>query len=296
VEKNPASPNITSHAIVSIETGEDRYDCFKKLVLTLKFRISLNKAWEVSGKPKENFSIILKPAIVYSRSGINSALSVDPELISLLVQYIRAMEFTNITIQVDQKMEAAQFLSALANQKARVVETGEELVMHDFGSFLEYHEVDKAWHDADFRISFAKNRTSRINFYEGSISNIGFGSKLKAKKCHTNGRKIFSYEFSVLLADRIPVHFGFIDAWISADGKDGNRSIETNGLLGSANLLALDWVAGEKMNVNPAFNPVIQEAMHRWGTMTIIRMGNMTPWPGWKNPGAGMVALKNLFV
>jgi hypothetical protein len=52
---------------------------------------------------------------------------------------------------------------------------------------------------------------------------------------------------------------------------------------------------GEKMNLNPAYNTVVQEAIYRWGTVKVVRLGNMTPWAAWKNPSAVAVLLNNLF-
>jgi len=147
--------------------------------------------------------------------------------------------------------------------------------------------VGKTWHDADFRISFAKNKTHWQCFYTGCLKNVYGCLPEWDKMKHYHGKSIEFYEACILIADRFPVHFGFLDAWVSGDGFSGHvrdaKPNLTRTIIASENILALDWVMGEKMDVNPMYNYVIQEAMYRWGTINIIRYGNMTPWHSWKN-------------
>jgi hypothetical protein len=102
---------------------------------------------------------------------------------------------------------------------------------------------------------------------------------------HGKGREFF--ECCILILDAFPVHFGFLDAWVSADGfaghvRDGKPN-QTKTILASKNVFALDWVAGEKMGLDPSLNYVIQEAIYRWGAIRIDRRGNMSPWRPWTN-------------
>jgi hypothetical protein len=104
---------------------------------------------------------------------------------------------------------------------------------------------------------------------------------------HYHGKDREFYECCILAVDRFPVHFGFLDAWVSGDGFSGHvrdaKPNLTRTIFASDNIYALDWVMGEKMEINPAHNYVIQEAMFRWGTIQINRVGNMTPWYPWEN-------------
>ena len=118
------------------------------------------------------------------------------------------------------------------------------------------------------------------------------------KMDHYHGKGIEFYEATVLIAESIPVNFGFLDAWISGDGLTGHvRDADPNStysFLASDNIFALDWVAGEKMDINPAHNYVLQEAMHRWGTINITRVGNITAWEKWDNVRPFVVVALNI--
>jgi hypothetical protein len=98
-------------------------------------------------------------------------------------------------------------------------------------------------------------------------------------------------ERAVLVADRAPAHFGFMDAWASRDGL-GAANL-TRSVLASPNVLALDWVVGEMMDLDPALNLVVQEGLHRWGRIDIVRRGNLTPWYPWRNVAPLLVFLSS---
>jgi hypothetical protein len=147
--------------------------------------------------------------------------------------------------------------------------------------------VGRTWHAADYRISFAKNKTDWRCFYAGCLLNV-YGCLPEWDRLrHYQGKGREFYECCILMADRFPVHFGFLDAWVSGDGFSGPvrdaRPKPTRTIFASDNIYALDWVMGEKMEINPALNSVIQEAMFRWGPIHLTRTGNMTPWYPWDN-------------
>ena len=58
-----------------------------------------------------------------------------------------------------------------------------------------------------------------------------------------------------------PVHFGFIDAVISADGAFGFRGDKTpestNTVIGGRDLIAVDWVGARKMGLDPTDSVVM---------------------------------------
>ncbi|MDN3657854.1 DUF362 domain-containing protein [Ferruginibacter paludis] len=259
--------------IVCIKSGADKTAAMLELIVAADLIRSIEQEWKVSGKTKESFLVVIKPAFGIDKHATDCL--VDAELLSLCAGQIKQAGFSNTIVT-----------QARANKNTAEVE-------FDFGSFLGKYLVEKSWYDADFRISFAKNQTDSRNFYTGCISTVG--SDRGWKRIHSNGKKARQPEFAVLFADRLKVHFGFVDAWISFDGNSGSRQKQTQTLMASSNILALDWVMGEKMNLNPGFNPVMQEAMHRWGVTKIVRQGNMTPWENWENPSILSVTLKNLF-
>ena len=152
---------------------------------------------------------------------------------------------------------------------------------------LGQHFVGRSWRDADYRISFAKNKTHWQCFYTGCLKNIYGCLPAWDKMKHYHGKGREYYQCCILILDRFPVHFGFLDAWVSGDGFSGHvrdaKPNPTHTIMASENIFALDWVVGEKIGVNPALNYVVQEALHRWGAIHITRVGNLTEWRPWTN-------------
>jgi uncharacterized protein (DUF362 family) len=169
----------------------------------------------------------------------------------------------------------------------RIEDLSEQKVPFNYGGVLGHHSVGRTWMEADYRISFAKNKTHWQCFYTGCLKNI-YGCLPewdKMKHYHGRGREFF--ECCILILDAFPVHFGFLDAWVSGDGfsghvRDANPN-QTKTIFASPNILALDWVMGEKMSINPAANYVIQEALLHWEKPSINREGDMSPWSPWVN-------------
>jgi uncharacterized protein (DUF362 family) len=284
-------------AWVYLQSGDDKLTVMRELMESSKFSACLLRHLKESSKQKEDFSIAIKIFIDDVAADRQTDLSTDPELVDSLIAEIQGLGFIHITVVVDRQQGADRYLSGLKKTGYAVRALSEEAQLYDFGSFLGRQPIAAAWLNADVRISFGKNRTSPLTFYEGCISNVQFSTADSAapQRIHANGLRPRRYEYAVLLADRLPVQFGFLDAWLSADGPKGGRPNATRTLLAAENLLALDWVAGEKMNLDPALNPVVQEAMYRWGVFHLIRQGNTTPWPGWKNVSSGPVIWNHLF-
>jgi hypothetical protein len=74
---------------------------------------------------------------------------------------------------------------------------------------------------------------------------------------------------------------------VSGDGLTGHvRDADPNltqTIFASENVMALDWVMGLKMGVDPRRNSVIREALNLWGPVQATPSGDMTPWVPWRN-------------
>jgi uncharacterized protein (DUF362 family) len=153
----------------------------------------------------------------------------------------------------------------------RIVDLSDEQVPFDYGGVLGEATAGRAWVEADYRVSFAKAKTRRRCFYSATLANL-FGCLPRPDKLtwYAGPRHTY-YECCVLIADRLPVDFGLVDAWPAEE------------ILASANPFALDWVVGEKMELDPSLNPVVQEALLRWGRIHVTREGNLTAWASWRN-------------
>ena len=94
----------------------------------------------------------------------------DPELVEHLINRIHEQGFSNITIAEAQSAygnyyrnrsveDVAMHVGYSKDKNYRIVDLTEEKVTYDFGGKLGKHPVGPTWRDADFRISFAKNKT-----------------------------------------------------------------------------------------------------------------------------------------
>jgi uncharacterized protein (DUF362 family) len=291
-------PIYSQDATVYIETGDDKFSVLQKAIDLSGFLEDVAGELNNSNKSKEEFLIAIKPNIMTASVHEDpSPVYTDPQLVEYLVKQLREAGYTNIAVveahnvydysYQGRSVQAVAEMAGYSGDGYRIEDLTDQQEPFDYGGVLGEHTVGRTWRDADYRISFAKNKTHWQCFYTGCLKNV-YGCLPawdKMKHYHGKGREF--YECCILIADRFPVHFGFLDAWVSGDGfsghvRDANPN-HTKSIFASKNIFALDWVMGEKMNVNPALNYVIQEAMHRWGAIHIVRRGNMMPWPKWKN-------------
>ncbi|MCP5047258.1 MAG: DUF362 domain-containing protein [bacterium] len=302
-------PIYSKDAAVYIETGNDKLTVLQQAIDKSGFHENIDGEFKDSGKTKEEFLIVIKPNIMTASIHEDpSPVYTDPQMVEYLIKQLRDKGFTNIAVvearnvydygYTGRDVKTVADLAGYKEDGYRIEDLSEQKEPFDYGGVLGEHVVGRTWKDADYRISFAKNKTHWQCFYTGCLKNI-YGCLPEWDKngvYHGRGPKGQPrefYECCILIVDRFPVHFGFMDAWVSGDGftghvRDANPN-QTHSVFASENIFALDWVQGEKMNIDPAINHVIQEAMHRWGAIHITRKGNMTPWRDWTNVGASSI-------
>ena len=140
----------------------------------------------------------------------------------------------------------------------------------DLGGAVGRGRVDVGWNSADVRILAGHNRTHPRWLYGGAMLTV-----LRAFEARGTVPEVCRTAL-----EAAPVDFAIVDAWTS---RDRRASQPTHSILASPNAFALDWVVGEKMDVDPSMNPVVREGLLRWGRIHIDRRGNRTPWDPWKN-------------
>jgi uncharacterized protein (DUF362 family) len=291
-------PIYSKDASVYIETGEDKFKTLQQAMDNAGFMKNIDSEFEKSGKSKEDFSIVIKPNIMTASIHEDpSPVYTDPQLVEYLIGKLKEKGYKNFAVvearnvydygYTGRDVKSVAQLAGYSGDGYDIIDMTENRTVYDYGSVLGEDYVGIPWKNADYRISFAKNKTHWQCFYTGCLKNI-YGCLPQWDKngvYHGKGKEF--YECCILIVDRFPVHFGFMDAWVSGDGftghvRDANPN-HTKAILASENIFALDWVQGEKMDIDPAINHVLQEAMHRWGTIHISRKGDMTPWPDWTN-------------
>jgi uncharacterized protein (DUF362 family) len=253
-----------------------------------------------TGKAKDQFSVVIKANFMFAYNKHDVSTFTDPALVEDLVRQLRDEGYRRIAV-VEAHSTYGQYF---ANRRVRevasylgyavdgsrgydVVDLTEDQQDHrHFGPALGYHPVPVTWRDADFRVSFAKNKTHCYAYYTLTIKNVygalSLGDKFKEYHCD---RGIYAPTIEYLNA--YPVHFGIIDAWLSADGPFGifadAEPNPTHTILASPSLVAVDWVGASKMGMDPKISPYMKLAVKAFGKPAIELVGDASNYHPWLN-------------
>ena len=294
----------TPHAIYSkpanvyLETESDKLTALQQAIANAGFLDNVEALFQASGKARDQFLIAVKPNIMTASIHESpSPVYTDPEMVEYLFDQLRGRGFNRFAVveahnvydysYQGRTVPAVAEMAGYSGRGYSIEDLTEQKEPYDYGGVLGRHAVGRTWRDADYRVSFAKNKTHWQCYYTGCLKNVYGCLPEWDKMKHYHGRRREFYECNILILDAFPVHFGFLDAWVSGDGLTGHvRDADPNHtrtIVASENIFALDWVMGLKMSLNPMDNYVIQEAMRRWSGIEARPVGDMTPWRPWRN-------------
>jgi uncharacterized protein (DUF362 family) len=283
---------------VAIARGGSKFAALDRVLEEAGFDALLEERLRGTGKPRESFSIAIKPNFMFSYDRRDQTTYTDPELVHHLVARLRARGFDSIAVVEAQSTygefferrsvrEMAAYLGYDGSAGYQVVDMTLDVdEQRDLGPALGRHPVSRAWRDADFRVSFAKNKTHSYCYYSLTLKNIYGALPLanKFKEYHT-GRDIYRTTMEYLAA--FPVHFGVIDGWLSADGPFGvfadTAPNQTRTMIAGEDLVAVDWVGATLMGIDPMISPYMQLAVERFGKPEIVLSGEANPYRPWLN-------------
>ena len=290
------SPRETSVAVMG---GDDKYTALTQALEASGFWETLESKRAATGKSKADFSVIIKPNFMFAYNRADHTTYTDPELVLDLAKKLRNAGYTRISVVEAQSTygeyfnrrsvrEVAEYLGFVMDGSVYdIVDlTTDEQEHRHLGMALGYHPVAKTWRDADFRISFAKNKTHAYVFYTLTLKNIYGALTLpnKFKEYHCD-RGIAETTVEFLTA--FPVHFGIIDAWRSADGPMGifadSEPNETKRIIAGADLVAVDWVGASKMGLDPRISSYMKFAIRAFGKPRIKLIGDGSVYQPWLN-------------
>jgi len=284
--------------VAAIRNEGSKFSALDDVLDETGFEGLVEERLEASGKTKADFSIVIKPNFMFAYNKRDHTTFVDPELIDHLVKRLRASSFQNIAVVEAQSTygeyfdkrsvkEMAQYLGFDGKAGYAVIDMTEDALDRQyFGSYLGAHPVSRSWRDADSRISFAKNKTHAYAYYTLTLKNIYGALPLanKFKEYHCN-REIYHTTIEYLTA--FPVHFGLVDAYLSADGPFGifadTQPNRTYTIIGGEDLVAVDWVAASKMGVDPMISKYMRLAVKTFGKPEINLIGDKRQYRPWLN-------------
>ena len=193
----------TPRTVVVENTGADKFNLLDTALVQAKFWEHLEQSWRNAALEKDDFSIIVIPDL----GKFNSFPSIitDPELVEHLVDLLYEHQFNRITI-------AGSMNSAGLVLENRDIYSVADLVGYGFitknghnyeiidvaddaqeagfasGGILAGSRLSQTWMDANYRISFAKNKTDEENFYALGLQSLLAVLPLKHKDYHYHHR------------------------------------------------------------------------------------------------------------
>ena len=287
-------PEIPIVSIVADAT--DKFAALDRALDEAGFEQVLGERLEATGKDPEDLVVVIKPNMMMFLNRKDPTTHVDPELVDHLARRLRAEGVRNIYVGETENILSKFFdghdvfsvarLAGYTHDSYEIRDLSADAEPYEFGGCLGSHRVSRLWRDADFRISFAKNKTHVEALATLSLKNVYGVTPEQDKYWHYHKQREYD-EVTIDMLAAFDVHFGIIDAWVSADGLFGFRGDptpeHTHTILASRDLLALDWMGCAKMGIDPMDSSVVKLAVKRWGKPVFHVRGDTTPYPDWEN-------------
>ena len=302
-------------SVVAIVKNEDKLAAFDEMLETGSFFETLEAVRAKSGKDKADFLIAMKPNFMMTiRIEDPPLVYTDPELVDRWLHRLTEAGYTNLRVVEAQNVYSLWYRNRSVNRVARVIglsgkgyevrDLTNEQFPFDYGGDFGEHFVGETWRDADFRISFAKNKTHDVSRCTLVIKNT-YGCLPARDKFKEYHRKREVDTTTIRALHHFPVHFAAIDATWSLDGplgykegfdvlrdeagkviREGNTH-RTDTIIGGRDLLAVEHVGMDKMGLDPAkdkrFYRLAREA---FGERAFECIGDRSTYEGWLNVGA----------
>jgi len=284
------------HLVASV-VGEDKFAALEEVLKTTGFFDVVERRASALKKSKESLKIVVKPNFMFMYSEKDHSTYTDPSLVEYLIDRLREHGYQDIALVEAQSAygnyflyrdvpNVARIVGYAPKGRYRIVDLTAEKVPHRFPEPLGDHFVGPTWRDADFRISFAKNKTHTWAWYTLTLKNIygALAMQDKIREYH-NLREIYFPTIDMLID--FPVHFGLVDAFVSSDGPFGifadRHPKPTKTILGGECLLAVDWVGASKMGLHPMISRYMELAVQAFGKPEIEVVGDASVYSPWCN-------------
>lgn len=288
------------------DDDSDRFAMLEKVLKEAGFWERIEKQLVGSGKTKEEFLIAVKPNLMMHYSRNDMSPNTEPALVEHLINMLAERGLTNIALVESQNSYGNYFKNREVENVARhagynptnyrIVDLTLDAVAHTYKGSLGTYLVGKTWRDADFRISFAKNKTHFSCYYTLTLKNI-YGTTPEQNKHleYHKDREIDSVTIEMI--KEFPIHFGIVDGIWSADGVMGLKSDytpkHTKVIMAGENLIAVDIVGGQKMGLDPMKNRFVKLGVETFGKPEINIIGDVSVYSDWDNVPPGIEHLMN---
>jgi len=301
------APRAAPVTVVAVR-DDDPLRALDRVLDETGFDALLDARQAASGRGRASFAVAVKPNFMFAYDKRDRSTYTDPALVHHLVRRLRARGYARVQVVEAQSTYGEYFDRRSVREMADYLgydgSAGYEVVdmtldadeTRDLGPHLGVHPVSRAWQEAGFRISFAKNKTHAYAFYTLTLKNVygalPLANKFKEYHCE---RGIYGTTIDYLRA--FPVDYGLVDAALSADGPFGifadPAPNETGTVLGGPDLVAVDWVAASKMGIDPLVSPYMRLAVEAFGKPAIDFRGDPCPYRPWLNVPVALALFTN---
>lgn len=281
--------------VVAIK-GEDKFAVLDQVLEQSGFFDLLEKRLSDSGKEREAFLVAVKPNVMmgYSRDDLSSIT--DPEMVEHLIDGMVERGFGNVAVVESQNvygnwyhnrevLTVARYFG-YGEENYRLVDLTDEMVPHDYGGRLGRHPVGPTWRDADFRISFAKNKTHSSSYFTLALKNLYGCMPVQNKFKEYHKKREFDWP-TIEMLKQMPCHFALIDAFLSADGLIGFKADyspkHTKTTIGGEDVIAVTWVGAKKMGLDPEVSRIFSCAVEAFGMPHVQWEGDQSIYEDWVN-------------
>lgn len=247
------------------------------------FWTHLGAAQASSGRPRERFSIVIKPDLG-GFDGLGSR-STDPALVEHLIDLLWRRSYRGVAVGDGPDAFAPWFenrdvlpLADLVGYRFRtsdghpyeVLDLSCDLVSASFPSGAALHGTSLArpWLEADYRICFAKSKTDEEDAFALGLHCLLNVLPLRDKHYHYRLRRK-PWDLAIELLRRTPVHFTIVDAFVSNHGGAGSRisrPLVTRTVLAGGDLLMVETVAAGKMGLDVSASRLMTAAVRAFGS------------------------------
>tara|TARA_B100000029_G_scaffold460604_1_gene491705 strand:- start:54 stop:1226 length:1173 start_codon:yes stop_codon:yes gene_type:complete len=302
-------------SVVAAIRDTDKLKAFDQMLEESQFWQTLEACRSRSGKSPGDFLVVIKPNFMMAIKIEDPPLVyTDPELVKRWISQLAQAGYTNVRVVEAQNVYGLWYRNRGVNHVARVIGLdGDGFEVHDltheqypfdYGGLLGEHYVGASWRDADFRISFAKNKTHDVSHCTLVIKNT-YGCLPAQDKFTEYHQKREVDEVTIEALRHFPVHFAAIDATWSLDGplgyKEGFDVVRdeegrvlnsgnihrTDTLIGGRDLLAVEKVGMLKMGLDPGSDTrFFGLAVAAFGERDFEWIGDTCTYDEWLNIGS----------
>jgi len=293
--------------VVVIESGKGRskFDVLDAALEETQFEDILHEVWSGSGKDKEKFVVCIKPNLAMFFK--DPVIITDPELVEHLVDRLWDLGYPEVVVGEARNSferwlekreieniarEAGYQLKTRKGRVYKVIDLGKRQIQATSLSGIPEEDsirglpLSRDWVEADFRISFAKNKTHEQYYYTLCLKNLLGAIPQWDKQLYYHTR-LKVWDVCLELYQRFPVQFNIIDAYKSSHGTTGAQvanPIKTETIIAGGNTILVDWVGALKMGIDPYVSPLNKKALKSVDLPEDYQViGDLAPYKGWDN-------------